>query len=100
MSNTNTTAAAAAAFEAYREVNDLHPATNLSYEEASKHCHGDTLADFLVLELTEGVEGEDDAAAQYERGRTFLERAISDLEHVQTALADKQREQNDGASGS
>lgn len=100
MSNTNTTAAAAAAFEAYREVNDLHPAANLSYEEASKHCHGDTLADFLVLELTEGVEAEDNATAQYERGRTLLERAISDLEHVQTALADKQREQNDGASGS
>lgn len=100
MSNTNTTAAEETAFEAYRDVNDLHPATNLSYEDASEHSHGDTLADFLVLELTEGVEGEDDIAAQCERGVDLLERAIRDLTHVQTVLADKQREHNDGADGS
>lgn len=92
MSNNNTTAAAKAAFEAYREVNDLHPATNLSYEDASEHCHGDTLADFLVLELTEGIENEDEIAAQYDRGVVLLERAIRDLTHVQTTLANKQRE--------
>jgi exonuclease VII small subunit len=81
-----TTTVAATAFEAYREVNDLHPTESLSYQEARAHCHGDTLADFLVLELTEGVDEGENAAAQYERGTELVERAINDLSHVQMRL--------------
>jgi hypothetical protein len=86
MTETNTTAVAATAFEAYREVNPLHPADSLSYEEACKHDNGDTLADFLVLELTEAVENDERPATQYDRGVALLESAIRDLSHVQTDL--------------
>jgi exonuclease VII small subunit len=86
MTDENTTAVATTAFEAYREMNDLHPADSLSYEEACKHDNGDTLADFLVMELTEGTEEAENAAAQYERGIELIERAIRDLQHVQTEL--------------
>jgi hypothetical protein len=96
MTDENTTAVAAAAFEAYREVNDLHPADSLSYEEARKHDNGDTLADFLVMELTEGVEEAGDTAAQYGWGIALVERAIRDLTHVQTELeAHRQQMQTD-----
>lgn len=93
MSDTNTSEVAATSFEAYREVNDLHPAESLSYEEAREHCHGDTLADFLVLELTEGVEEVENAAAEYNMGIALLERAIRDLLHVQMRLEEAHQEQ-------
>ena len=94
MSNSNTTAVATAAFEAYRENNDLHPAGELSYEDARNHCHGDTLADFIVTELTEGVKNEEDIEKQYYRGVDLLETAIADLEHVKQTLVAEQRERN------
>lgn len=86
MTETPTTAAAETAFEAYRRMNNLHPADALSYAEACKHDNGDTLADFLVIELTEGVEDEESLAAQHDRGITLLKKAIRDLSHVQTEL--------------
>jgi hypothetical protein len=92
MTETNTTAVATTAFEAYREVNDLHPADSLSYEEARKHDNGDTLADFLVMELTEGVEETEDTTVQYDRGIALIERAIRDLSHVQTELEVQHRQ--------
>lgn len=88
-----TTAVAATAFKAYREVNDLHPSESLSYQEARAHCHGDTLADFLVLELTEGVDEGENAAAQYGRGIELVERAINDLSHVQMKLKEAHNKQ-------
>ena len=92
MADMNTTAAAETAFEAYRKVNNLYPADSLSYAEACKHDNGDTLADFLVIELTEGVENEESPAAQHDRGIALLEKAIRDLSHVQIELEDR-REQ-------
>lgn len=87
-----------AAFEGYREVNGLHPVLTLSYEKASNCNHGNTLADSIDIELTEGVENEDDVAVQCDRGVIFIERAIRDLRHIQSALARKEREQENGAS--
>jgi exonuclease VII small subunit len=92
MSETTTTVAAIA-FEAYRKVNDLHPSESLSYQEARAHCHGDTLADFLVVELTEGVDEDENAAAQYRRGIELVERAINDLSHVQMKLKESHHKQ-------
>ena len=86
MPDTNTTAVAETAFEAYREVNVLYPADSLSYEEACRGGNGDTLADFLVIELTEGVEEAEDTATQYDLGVALLESVIRDLSHVQTEL--------------
>jgi hypothetical protein len=88
-----TTAVATTAFEAYREMNDLHPSESLSYQEARAHCHGDTFADFLVLELTEGVDENENVAAQYERGIELVERAINDLSHVQIRLKEAHHKQ-------
>lgn len=98
MDNSNTTTVATAAFEAYRENNDLHPADELSYEEAHEHCNGDTLADFIVQELTEGVENEEDIEEQYYRGVDLLTAAISDLEYVRQSLVNEQRERQEDAS--
>lgn len=97
MSNSNTSSVARAVFEAYRETNDLHPADELSFEDAREHCNGDTLADFIVLELTEGVEGEEDIEEQYYRGVDLLSNAISDLEYVRQSLVAEQRERQSDA---
>lgn len=95
--STTTTAVAQAAFEAYRENNDLHPADELPYEDAREHCHGDTLADFLVVELTEGVEGAEDIEEEYYRAVDLLTSAISDLEYVKHSLVAEQRERQSDA---
>lgn len=97
MSNSKTSSVARAAFEAYRETNDLHPAAELSVEDARAHCNSDTLADFIVLELTEGVEGEENVEEQYYRGVDLLSNAISDLEYVRQSLVTEQRERQNNA---
>lgn len=97
MSNSNTSPVARAAFEAYLETNDLHPAEHLSVEDARAHCNGDTLADFIVLELTEDVEGERNIEEQYYRGVNLLSDAISDLEYVRHSLVAEQRKRQSDA---
>lgn len=99
MSNTKTTEVAVDAFEAYRKANDLHPAPDLTYEEAKRHCNGDILADFLVLELTEGIRDDGDIEEQYYRSVDLIERAIGDLEHVRRCLINEQQERQELQDG-
>lgn len=64
------------------------PVTALSLREARAHTHGDTLADFVVMELHEAVAGTrgDTSEDRLERGIGVMERAIADLEGARDAL--------------
>jgi len=51
-----------------------------SYEEAMAHTEGDTLMDFIVLEVYETVEGVDNPTAARYRAREALEDGIADIQ--------------------
>jgi len=55
----------------------------LTYEEAREHKSGDGLADFIVIELVEGTEGEKD---KLERAIQLMDHAEGDIQKVKFAL--------------
>ena len=54
---------------------------------AKKHEIGDTLLDFVILELYEGLETKEGETADSGRAVHLIRRAIDDLEGVANALA-------------
>lgn len=75
----------AAALQAYSTVCPLFANPTLTYEQARAHASGDGLADFLVIELTEGAEG-GPLASRFERGAKQVDFAIASLQHVAAQL--------------
>jgi hypothetical protein len=78
-------AVAATALRAYATACPLLPHTDLPYELAREHRSGDSLAEFLVIELTEGSEGATEAE-RYVRAAEQVQYAIGSLEHVRDQL--------------
>ena len=72
--------------KAYLEVTEI---TELpaSYEDACKHNSGDTLADFVVIEIYEVLKGDERSLAELrERAADAIQRAANDLAAVAEAL--------------
>lgn len=78
-------AVTSAALKAYGTVCPLFTNPTLGYDAARAHDSGDALADFLVIELTEGAEGDSDAA-RFERAAQQVAYAIGSLHHVAAQL--------------
>lgn len=78
-------AVTSAALQSYATVCPLFGSPTLPYDAARAHTSGDALADFLVIELTEGAEGDSDAA-RFERAAQQVDYAIGSLQHVATQL--------------
>ena len=76
-----------AAITAYGAVCPLLPFEHLSYRDALRHDSGDTLAEFLVIELTEGA-GAGSPGQRFDRAARQVERAIHALTHVHEHLVD------------
>lgn len=77
--------ATAAALQAYASACPLFATPTLTYAAARRHASGDALADFLVIELTEGAAG-DNESARLQRAAQQVEYAIGSLEHVAAQL--------------
>ena len=73
------------AISAYAEACPLLPFSNLSYAEACAHRSGDSLAEFLVIELTEGSDGVS-AADRFRRAAEQVDFAIDSLRVVRERL--------------
>jgi tetrahydromethanopterin S-methyltransferase subunit A len=58
-----------------------------TYEQARKHDSGDSLADFIIIELHEGTEGEKDKVAEAIR---VMRTAKMEIDAVLMALIDAQ----------
>lgn len=78
-------AVAATALRAYATACPFLPCTDLPYELAREHRSGDSLAEFLVIELTEGSDGATEAE-RYARAAEQVQYAIQSLEHVRDQL--------------
>jgi hypothetical protein len=76
------------AIGAYAAACPLLPFTDLSYPDARAHRSGDTLAEFLVIELTEGSEGAS-PADRFRRAADQVEFAIGSLELVRDRLRER-----------
>lgn len=76
------------AIRAYAAFSPGLPFQQLDYRTAVAHCSGDPLADYLVIELTEGARGADEAA-QCQHAAAQLHRAVESLRHVRARLLDR-----------
>ena len=76
-------------YEGYEGYGDFPPEFPRTLEEASKHVVGDTLADFIVIELLEGTGGEEDHGEErLNHAMLLMERTIEQINGVIGALSD------------
>ena len=72
---------------------DFPPEFPKTIEEASQHKCGDTLADFVIIELIEGTDGEEDHGEErLNHAMLLMERAKDQLDGVIGALSDARDE--------
>ncbi len=81
-------AVAEAAIRAYASVRALPPFTALPYDVAREHTSGDPLAEFLVVEITEGTVG-DSVADRLASATARIDVAIGYLAHVRDRLRER-----------
>ena len=66
----------------------------VTYEQACRHDSGDTLRDFIICELTEGLEGYEDCgfSAVQDRAIQLIGTAIAELQAALSSVHDLKKE--------